>query len=95
MLPMIITRHTALVAYLIEIGLATSDTQVITHASADDVRGMDVIGVLPMHLAAEARSITIVDLQIPPAERGKELTIEDIREYVRGISTYEVRRSNK
>ena len=86
----IVTRHPALVAYLIEIGLCWEGCRVITHATPDDVSGMRVIGVLPLHLAALARSVTEVPLDLPPAMRGQELTLEQVRQYAGTPRTYVV-----
>ena len=50
----VVTRHAALVQYLIEQGLVSASVSVITHATPDDVRDKHVIGVLPLSLAASA-----------------------------------------
>ncbi len=75
----VITRHQALVAYLREIGLISPTDNVLSYAAAEDVRGRDVIGVLPLRLAALAASITEVPLRVPPAARGRELSLDDVR----------------
>jgi len=74
-----ITRHPALVDYAREIGIIDESTPVLTHVSAEDVRGKDVIGVLPLHLAAEAASVTEIPLALTPEDRGKELSIDRLR----------------
>ena len=86
----VVTRHKALVKYLKDKGLIDKDTIVIEHATADDVKGKDVIGVLPMGLAALAESVTVVDMDVPADKRGKELDLEDIYLYVTGIRKYKV-----
>ena len=50
-----------------------------------------VIGVLPLHLAAVATSVTEVPLDIPAAMRGKELTLAQVRAFARPPVTYTVR----
>lgn len=87
----VVTRHQALVDYLVEIGLISHDTPVLSHVSADDVRGRHVIGVLPLHLAALADRVTEVPLALTPADRGKELALERIREIAGTPTTYVVR----
>jgi putative CRISPR-associated protein (TIGR02620 family) len=87
---MIITRHPALIAYLVEIGLADQDTPVVAHASADDVRGRRVCGVMPLHLAAEAASVVVVPLDVPAEMRGQELTLEQVRRYAGRPTEYRV-----
>lgn len=82
----VVTRHRPLVEYLLEIGLITPTDRVIEHATEDDVRGQDVIGVLPMRLAALASSVTEVPLELTLEDREAmtrgDLPIERIREWV-------------
>lgn len=85
----IVTRHPALVQYLAELGYTG---KVVAHATADDVRGQHVIGVLPLRLAALAASITEVPMDIPPDLRGVELTLELVRAYAGEPVTYRVTR---
>jgi hypothetical protein len=84
----IVTRHPALVQVLAEdygyVG------PVLAHATAADVRGKCVVGVLPLHLAAVAESVTEVTLNLPPELRGKELTVEEVRKHLKGLTTYRV-----
>jgi len=84
----IVTRHAALVEVLAEdygyVG------PVIAHATADDVRDKRVVGVLPLHLAAAAESVTEVTLNLPPELRGKELSVDEVRQHLVGLSTYRV-----
>lgn len=88
----VVTRHPALVEYLREEGVIDETTEIIEHASPDDVRGRHVIGVLPHHLSAsaEAASVTEVPLNLPPELRGQELTVEQVRQYAGEPSTYVV-----
>ena len=88
--PIIVTRHPALLAYLVERGLAAADVEVRQHVVESDVEGRDVIGVLPMHLAARCASVTVVDLDIPADQRGAELSLQQIREMVRSVTRYVV-----
>lgn len=87
---LIVTRHKALVTYLIEIGLADPQTPVIDHATANDVRGHHIIGVLPLSLARCARTVTEVPLALTPDDRGMELEIERIRQIAGEPITYVV-----
>jgi putative CRISPR-associated protein (TIGR02620 family) len=91
----VVTRHPALVEYLIESEVINEETPVITgNANISDIEGRHVIGILPLRLAAYAASITEVSLDIPFDQRGKELTIDQIREYEyeNGEETYTVER---
>ena len=85
---LIVTRHPALKDYLIERGVADENTPVLPHAGEEDVRGKEVAGVLPLHLAAACASLTTVELALPLEMRGKELSLEDMRRYCKGLRTF-------
>ena len=82
----LITRHEALVEFLQKQGLEFD--MVVSHAEI--VKGKDVYGVLPLHLAALANTITSVDLNLPAEMRGKELSLEDVERHFVGFATYKV-----
>jgi len=84
----IVTRHQALVNYLINQKIVEKDTPVITHATIDDVKNKHVYGVLPLSLAKYAGAITEVPLHLPAELRGKELTIEQVERYAGEAATY-------
>lgn len=84
----IVTRHQSLVDYLQEINLADESTPVLSHATAEDVRGQDVIGVLPLSLASVANSVTEVPLALAPEDRGQELSLARVREIAGAPRTY-------
>lgn len=86
----IITRHAGLVEYLREIGAVDPDTPVVAHVSAGDIAGKNVVGVLPLSLAACAASVTEVPLSLPRELRGQELTVEQVRQYAGILRTYKV-----
>ena len=86
----VVTRHQALIEYLIELELITSETPVISHASPGEIQGKDVIGVLPLSLASLAKSITEIPLALSPEDRGRELSIERLREIAKEPRTYSV-----
>ena len=88
----IVTRHTGLLDYLVQEGLAGPDTPVISHATADQVAGKHVLGVLPMYLAAEAAMVTEIPLALTPEMRGQELTADQMRSVAGDPATYQVRR---
>jgi|DEB0MinimDraft_3_1074331.scaffolds.fasta_scaffold20004_4 putative CRISPR-associated protein (TIGR02620 family) len=77
----VVTRHAALVEFLIESGHVPADVKVIAHASEADVRGKDVWGVLPLRLAQLACCVTEIPLNIPQFLRGRELNLAQVREY--------------
>ena len=88
----VITRHKALVQYLIETGIASAETPVLSHVTSKDVDGKHVIGVLPMHLAALAATVTQIPLDIPAELRGKELDLEQVRRFAGDPVKYSVRK---
>ena len=90
--PVVVTRHPALVEYLAELGVVPAGTEVVTHATAEQVRGRHVFGVLPLHLAAEAASVTEVTLHVPAELRGVELTLEQVRQFAGPLVEYKVSR---
>lgn len=88
---LVVTRHPALVAYLKEIELADDHTRVIEHASAEDVEGKNVCGVLPYSLSSLCRSFTEVPLTLPQSLRGFELTLDQVRRFAGKPMTYRVK----
>ena len=69
----IITRHAGLVAWLKDKGITCKT--IVSHATEDKVCNEHIIGALPMHLAALAASVTVVDMPLlRPEQRGKDLT---------------------
>ena len=90
--PVVVTRHPALVEYLTELGVVPAGTEVVAHATAEQVRGRHVFGVLPLHLAAEAASVTEVTLHVPAELRGVELTLEQVRQFAGPLVEYKVSR---
>ena len=89
----IVTRHPSLVAHLINLGLVDKTTPVFTHASVEVVTGKHVFGVLPMHLACHAATITEIPLIIPYMLRGgAELNLSQIEQCAKPPETYKVAR---
>ena len=87
----IVTRHKALLEYIVMHRLAPDDAVILTHVDAEAIRGKHVIGVLPLHLAAEAAKVTEIPMNIPSELRGQELTLEQM-DVVAGMPvTYIVR----
>ena len=86
----IVTRHQSLVQYLHEEGIISGYEQIVSHADEDTVRDKEVIGVLPLRLAAMAKTVTEVPLALTAEDRGKELPVERIREIAGAPVTYTV-----
>ena len=86
----IVTRHAGLVAWLAERGITG---RVISQATPADVRGKRVVGVLPLHLAAEAAEVVTVDMPgLKPEQRGQDLTPAEMDEAGAALTTYVVTR---
>jgi len=86
----VVTRHANLVAYLVERGIVTGDVVVLSHVTVADVTGCHVVGILPFHLAVHAASVTVLDLDIPAALRGVELSVEQLRQFGGNVNVYRV-----
>ena len=86
----IVTRHPALVEYLKEMEIIDGNERMRTHATEEDVRGKDVIGVLPLSLASVANRVTEVTLNLTPEMRGRELSLDEIRSVAGDVTTYTV-----
>lgn len=72
----IVTRHTGLIQWLKSHGIVGD---VISHVeSPEQIQGKDVVGVLPLHLAAVAASVATVEMTLPADKRGVDLTPEEM-----------------
>jgi len=86
----VVTRHPGLVDYLRELDMLSQDCVVLDHATPDDVRGKNVCGVLPHNLSCLCRTFTEIPLNLPPELRGKELDVEQVRQYAGNPVTYRI-----
>ena len=85
---LVVTRHEALVKYLIQEGHVGEDTPHLTHATIDDVTGKHVYGILPNWLACHTAKMTEIQLRLPPHKRGDELTLKEIKFHANVPQTY-------
>lgn len=86
----VVTRHPALVEWLLENHIIDEGTQVFAHATPELVYGNNVIGVLPMRLAALTSRFREVTMNIPAEWRGMELTLEQIKQCNPVLTDYRV-----
>lgn len=90
----IVTRHKALLEYILEQDVLTNlneDTWVLTHVSdPQEIRGKIVVGVLPLHLAAEAAEVWEYPMDIPKELRGQELSLDQVKQYAGPLRKYKV-----
>ena len=84
----IVARHKAAQEWLKKMGI---EAKIIEHATIDDVTGCVAYGVLPLYLAAVTACVFSIDMDIPSEYRGKELTIEDMKNFEAKLSYYKVR----
>ncbi len=89
---LIITRHPGLVKYLVEEGIAGKSVDCATHATPVLVRDKHVVGILPHSLSCLCRTFTEVPLNLPQELRGKELNVDQVREFAGPPVTYEIKR---
>lgn len=86
----VVTRHAGLVTFLREEGLIGTDAIVLPHVTREQIAGRHVIGVLPLHLAECAASVTEIPLDLPVELRGVELTAAQARQYAKAPRRYRV-----
>lgn len=86
---LVVTRHSALVAYLLEQNIITEGNYtVMQHVTVEDIKGKDVVGVIPLWMVNHVATITSVTMTIPKELYGKDLTLEEMRPFINGTSTY-------
>ena len=87
----VVTKFDAMRDYLIREGYVEDDVPVFEHVMENDVRGKHVIGQVPLYIAVAADLVTVFPLLIPRHSRGKQLTIEELYQYIRQPKTYDVK----
>lgn len=87
---LIVSRHPAAIEFIRQEMPEFADAPLLASATADDVQGKEVAGVLPMHLAALTHRFYAVEFNTPP--RGAEYTIEEMRAAGARITPYAVAR---
>lgn len=87
----VVTRHEALVEYLIEIGFVEANVKATSHVTVEEIENKHVIGVLPYYLASKAAVFTEIPMRIPYDKRHKELTKKEIAFYMQEPHTYEIK----
>jgi putative CRISPR-associated protein (TIGR02620 family) len=94
---LIVTRHATLIEWLRLRGI---EGDVIAQATADDILGRDVYGILPLWLAAEANSVTEVTmpgltLEARKRVNGGDFSVAEMDEWGAEMRTFIVRKSGK
>lgn len=87
----IVTRHKAVVQWLAMQGIYGEVIEHITNI--EQIKDQDVIGSIPYHFAAYAKSVTSVEIPNLPAERrNKELNVDEMIEFGAYLQKYIVRK---
>ncbi len=87
---LIVTRHAGAVEWLRRRGI---EGDVVAQVTAEQVRGRIVVGILPLHLAAEAQEVIALDMPgLKPEQRGKDLTPEEMDAAGATLTRYVVNR---
>lgn len=85
---LIVSRHPGVIDFLREEGI---EGEVVEHATPEQVRGRNVYGILPLHLAALADQVVVIDMPyLRPEQRGRELSVEEMREAGARLVAYSV-----
>lgn len=87
----IVARNKAFVEYAIEIGIASPADLVFDRVNDEIVSGNDIVGAIPMRLAAVASSVTEIPLFLPKGVRIDDLDIDGIRKYAKEPRKYIVK----
>lgn len=87
---LVVTRHEGLLDLLRMNGMVEIDVECREHVTAADVRGRNVCGILPFNLAKHAKSVFVVDIDIPASLRGVEMSARLMDDFVVDVSCYVV-----
>ena len=87
---LIVIRHVGALEWLREQGI---DAPVVEHVRKPGiVRGKDVYGILPLHLASLCRSYNCIDIpDLPLTMRGMELSKEQMYQYGARLRKFVIR----
>jgi len=87
----IVSRHEGAVKWIKAHYPQFGGAPVLAHADAESVKNKHVIGNLPLHLAAEAKTIYAIEFDTPP--RGAEWTEKDMEKAGARLVRYTVYRT--
>ena len=90
----LITRHEATKQLFRELNIIDGNTLILDHIDRSNIhliQDKDVIGILPLDLAAQCKSLTSPIWDIPLEARGNEWEYEETKKYFKGMKKYEVR----
>lgn len=87
----VVTRSKAFQNYAVEIGVADEMDPVFERVNDDIVAGNDVVGTIPLRLAAAANTVTEIPLFLPRGVHIDDLDMEGIRRYAKAPRKYIVK----
>lgn len=91
----VVTRHIALLQYLINNEYVKPDVKHISHAKIEDINDKHVFGIMPNWLSCHAGKLTELQLRLPIDKRNVELTLEEIEFFLVEPKTYIIREVEK
>jgi hypothetical protein len=91
----VVTRHIALLKYLIDHKYVDKNVKHLSHANIKDIEGKHVFGIMPNWLSCHAGKLTELQLRLPVEKRGIELTLQEIEFYIVEPKTYIIREVKK
>lgn len=84
----IVTRHPVVAEFFrVEMGIIA---KVLPFARMHEVKGKNVYGHLPLPMAAEAKSVTVVHADIHENDLLSDITLAEYKKHVRDVRTYKV-----
>ncbi len=87
---LVVTRHQAFVDYLLKHNMIEPDCQIIKKATPENVKGRNVIGILPLCLTQYCESYTEMRLDLPYKLAGRDLVVDDFEKHFNSMGTYRV-----
>lgn len=93
---LVVTRHQGFVEYLKKHNIISEECHVIRKATPDNVKGKNVIGLVPfLNVIHCCNSYTEIKLDLPYKVAGKELPLEDFERHFESMETYRIEKYSK
>ncbi len=90
----VVSRDPSMLELFRRVGLVPEGAIVLENAKPEDLRGANVVGTLPLHLAVYAKQVTVVPVALGPEQRGKKLSADELQAIAGAPRTFEVRAQN-
>ena len=89
----IVSRHSAAIEFIKREAPGFIDARIVATATAADVAGRIVAGNLPLHLAALASEVVVIEFDTPP--RGGEYDLAEMDAAGARLESYRVKRAGQ